>query len=51
MPEIRQQSIGRFTGKFSGQVPRIVFNAVAVADAFYHFNVVFGSPLKPLRLQ
>ena len=49
--EVVQQRVRRRAGPAAVQVPRVVLDAVAVADLAHHLDVVARALLQPLRLQ
>ena len=48
--EIIEQSRGRFTRFSSGQMARIVFDPVTIAQLLHHLEVKIGALLDPLGL-
>ena len=48
--QVIEQRGRRFAGQPSGKMPRIILDAVAVADLFHHFEIEHGALVQPLRL-
>ena len=49
--QIVEQGRRRFTFGTPGQMARVVFDTVAVADLGHHLEIELGALLEPLRLQ
>ncbi len=48
--QIIEQRGRRFARQPSGKMPRIILDAVAVADLLHHFEIEHGALVQPLRL-
>ena len=47
--QVIEQRRRRFARKTARKMPRIIFNAVAIADLLDHFQIEHGALIQPLR--